>query len=247
MRPDEHARMFAFEDHYWWFVGRQAVLRELLDQHLPPAVSRRILDVGCGSGATMKMLLRYGVTYGLDPFPSAIRLSRSRGLERLLLGDAARLPFESESFDLVTALDVFEHIADDQAAIGEAKRVLAPGGRLLLTVPAYGFLWSQHDEALDHYRRYLAAEVGAKVAGTGLVIDRLTYCITFLLPAAVLMRLGERVLKRGGEPKTALIELPRPLNRLCLATVELEAKLLRHFDLPCGVSVVCLAHRPGGD
>ncbi|MCC7492594.1 MAG: class I SAM-dependent methyltransferase [Fimbriimonadaceae bacterium] len=247
MRPTEHARMFAFEDHYWWFVGRQAILASLLDQHLTPAdlAHRRIVDVGCGSGATLRLLQRYGQAVGVDPFRSALTLSQSRGLPCLVQADATRLPLAAGSVHLATALDVLEHIADDRAAAAEVARMLRPGGQFLLTVPAYQFLWSQHDEALDHFRRYTARQVRALVEGAGLRVQRLGYCISLLLPAAVALRLGQRLRRRSpSEPHCALIELPPLLNRLCLATLQAEAWLLRHVELPAGVSVVCLAQRP---
>jgi len=235
--------MFEFEDHYWWFVGRQAVIRSLLNCHLRPVPHRTILDVGCGSGATLKVLEEYGYTIGLDPYASAIELSKKRGLSRLVVGDATRLPYDDETFDLVTALDVVEHINDDQGALREFHRVLAPDAQLLVTVPAYQWLWSQHDIALDHFRRYTAGMLRQRIEAAGFAIERLTYCISLLLPAAVAVRLKERLLKPKHGPQAALIELPGPLNRMCLATVQLEASLLRYINLPAGVSVVCLARR----
>lgn len=235
--------MFEFEDHYWWFVGRQAVIRALLDRHLRKVPERTILDVGCGSGATLQVLEDYGYTIGLDPYPSAIALSKRRGLTHLVVGDATQLPYDKQTFDLVTALDVVEHIADDEAALREFHRVLAPDGQLLVTVPAYQWLWSQHDVALDHFRRYTAGLLRQRVEAAGFAIERLTYCISLLLPAAAALRLSERLRKPKHGPQAALIELPRPLNRLCLATVQLEASLLRYINLPAGVSVVCLARR----
>ncbi|NUQ02030.1 MAG: class I SAM-dependent methyltransferase, partial [Armatimonadetes bacterium] len=237
MRPDEHQRMHAFEDHYWWFVGRKRIIATLLNSHLPPAAHRRLLDVGCGSGATLQTLLQFGDAYGLDPFASAISLSQARGLNHLIRGDAVRLPFEAGSFEVVTALDVIEHIADDSAAVHEMVRVLAPEGSLLLAVPAYQFLWSQHDIALSHYRRYTATGLRRLVEGAGLKVVRLTYCITFLLPFAIALRLGERLLPRRADPHCALIELPPSLNRACLRTLEWEAALLSRISLPAGVSV----------
>lgn len=235
--------MYEFEDHYWWFVGRQAIVRALLDVHLEPRDSRRLLDIGCGSGATLRVLSEYGHSYGLDPAPLALKLCRERGLERLVTGDATQLPFEPDSLDLVTALDVLEHIEDDLAAAREVHRVLRPGGQFLLTVPAYQFLWSDHDRVLDHHRRYTTGQVGQLLRNAGFAVQRLTYCITFLLAPAIFIRLGERFRPRRTEPHCALVELPRPLNRFCLATLELEAKLLQRINLPCGVSLLAMAKR----
>lgn len=243
MRSDEHQRMFDFEDHYWWFVGRQAVIRAMLRRHLPSG-ARRILDVGCGTGGTLAVVAESGRAVGLDPFPDALALCRRRGLRELVAGDATRLPFPAAAFDLVTAFDVFEHIADDRAALAEAARVVRPGGLLLLTVPAYQWLWSDHDVVLEHHRRYTRAEVGERLRAAGFEPVRLGYCITFLLPLAAVLRLVQRLRRRPHPPRCGLIELPGPLNRFCLATLQLEARLLRRLDLPCGVSVLALARRP---
>jgi len=244
VREDELQRMYELEDTYWWFVGRKAIISRLLRFLLPSRHRRRILDVGCGSGATMLVLRQFGWVVGLDPSPAALSLSRSRGHTTLLQGDALRLPVRDESFDLVTALDVVEHLPDDLGVLREFYRVLTPEeGMLLLTVPAYQFLWSEHDEALNHLRRYTAGELRKRVTAAGFTIRRLSYAITFLLPLAVIFRLAQRLVKRQRRPRTALIELPAPLNSLFTGTLFLEAFLLPWLDFPGGVSVVCVAEK----
>lgn len=244
MRADEHQRMFEFEDHYWWFVGRQAIIRAIARRYLAPGEPRRILDLGCGTGGTLAVVSEFGRAVGLDPFPDALAYCRRRGLRELVAADATRLPFAEAGFDLVTSFDVFEHIADDGAAFAEAARMLRPGGLLLLTVPAYRWLWSDHDIVLEHHRRYARHEVAERLRSAGLEPLRLSYCITFLLPLAAALRLLQRLRRRPHPPACGLIELPRPLNRLCLATLQLEARLLPHLNLPCGVSVLALARKP---
>lgn len=248
MRTAEHLRMAEFEEHYWWFVGRRIILASLLDQHLPshgtPERPRRILDVGCGSGGVMRMLQRYGQTVGLDPAAPPLGIAQRRGQRLLVQGDGLRLPFADESFDLVSALDVIEHMADDSAALAGIHRVLAPGGHLLVTVPAYEFLWSQHDVALSHYRRYTSTQVQTRLLQAGFKVERLTYAISALLPAVIGVRLLDRIRRRPEqEAQSGLIELPPWLNRLCLATLEAEAAVLRCCNLPVGVSVVALAQK----
>lgn len=251
MRAAEHLRMAHFEDHYWWFLGRKRILAALLDRHLAPAPprGRRILDLGCGSGGVLSLLDAYGRTVGLEPFGEPLRIARSRGHRRLVRADALAVPLADGAFDLITALDVLEHLPDDGAAAAEINRLLAPGGQLLLAVPAYRFLWSEHDIALDHYRRYVAPDVRALVEGAGLRVERLSYAITFLLPVVMALRLGQRLLRRrGAEPRPAtsgLMELPPLLNRACQATLDIEAALLRAIDLPAGVSVLCVARKMG--
>lgn len=245
MRPDEHIRMAHFEDHYWWFVGRRILLGALLDKHLPPNPRRRILDVGCGSGGVMTLLSRYGDTVGLDPYRTPLGLARGRGFTRLVRGDGVHLPFADGSFDVITALDVLEHIPDHRAAAAEIARLLRPGGVFVAAVPAYQFLWSEHDDALSHCRRYVAGSLRGLLEGAGLTVSRMTYAISLLLPVVMALRLAERVLpRRHSAPQSGLMELPPALNRLCLATLELEARLVPRLDLRAGVSVLALATKP---
>ena len=245
MRPDEHIRMAHFEDHYWWFVGRRSLLGALLDRHLPPNPQRRILDVGCGSGGVMTLFSRYGTTVGLDPYRTPLGLARGRGMTRLVRGDGVHLPFADGSFDLITALDVLEHIDDHAAAAAEIRRLLRPGGIFVAAVPAYQFLWSEHDDALSHCRRYVAGSLRRLLEGAGLSVNRMTYAISMLLPVVMALRLSEHIVpRRHAEPQTGLMELPPLLNRFCLATLELEALLVPYIDLPAGVSVLAVASRP---
>jgi len=242
MRADEHRRLYEFEDKYWWFLGRKVILAEMLRSVWPEGL-RRILDVGCGAGATMLALREFGPVVGLDAAALALEFCRERGHPALVQGLAEALPFSAGQFDLITSLDVLEHLDDDVGALAEIHRLLPEGGRLLLAVPAYQFLWSEHDEALSHRRRYTAPEVRSKLERVGFTIERLSYAITLLFPVVLALRLGQRFLKRRREPRTALMELPGPLNRLCYRSLVWEAGWLRRWNLPVGVSVLCLARR----
>jgi SAM-dependent methyltransferase len=235
--------MYECEDRYWWFLGRKVILAEVLRALLPPGRSRRVLDVGCGSGATLVVLQEFGPVMGLDPAWLALQFCRERGLRDLLQGEASFLPLQAGRVDLLTLLDVLEHIPDDHAALRELHRVLAPDGWLLLAVPAYQFLWSEHDEALSHCRRYTAPELRAKVEEAGFTVVRLSYAITALFPLAVVFRLAQRLLKRRREPKTALIEPPGLINRFFYRTLVWEARWLRFRNLPCGLTVLCAARK----
>lgn len=243
MRADELQRMYECEDTYWWFRGRKMILAEMLRLLLPPNQARRILDVGCGSGATLLVLREFGQVIGLDAAALALHFCRRRGVHELVQGQANLLPIQADSLDLVTLLDVLEHLFDDRAALREMHRVLAPGGWLFLAVPAYRFLWSEHDEALSHWRRYTAGELRAKVEAVGFTIGRLSYAITILLPLAAAFRLVQRLTWPKNEPKTALIEPPGPINLLFYRTLVWEACWLRRHDLPCGLTVLCAAQK----
>ncbi len=249
MRPQEHEKMYELEDTYWWFVGRRDILRTIL-RPLARGGKLRILDVGCGTGANLVLLSQYGAVTGADAYPAALEFCRRRGFSDLRLCPVEQLDFPDESFDLVTAIELLEHLEDDVRGLRECFRVLRPGGRMLITVPAYQFLWSEHDEALDHYRRYSRRQLAQRLRQAGFAIERMTFCITFLLPLIVAFRLAQRAVRavapKRGESKTALIQLPAPINRFFVWLLRIEAVLLRAINLPCGVTLVCVARKPAG-
>lgn len=247
MRPSELRKLFRLEDTYWWFVARRELVRELLLKYratLP--ASLRILDIGCGGGAALAVFSQLGRAIGLDRSEEALRLSRSRGQFPLICGNADCLPLADASADVVTALDVLEHVRDHAAAVTEMARVCKPGGITVITVPAYRSLWSEHDEALDHYRRYRAGEVRRLVEQAGLRVLKLSYCITALLPVIFAFRTAQKLFgpPNRGRPKTALRPLPRLPNRMLIGLLRLETAWLLRMPLPFGVSVVCAAQKP---
>jgi SAM-dependent methyltransferase len=240
--------MYELEDTYWWFLARHRLVGLFLDRYAPSSGGgkRRILDVGCGTGATLSVLGRYGDAWGLDISEQALAACRERGHRQLQQGSAEALPFPDDAFDIVTCLDLLEHV-DDERALGEIERVMAPGGVLLITVPAYRILWSEHDEALAHKRRYRAAELRRRVEAAGLRVVKLTYVIAFLFLPILVFRLLQRLKPRTNEqPKTAHILLPRALNSLLIRLLNLESRVARCVGLPFGVSVVCVARKGGG-
>jgi len=262
VRPTEIAKMFELEDTYWWFVGRRELIRELLlrygcagrdpsaalraGRNVAPTEEGRvtILDVGCGTGATLKAIADLGMTIGVDRSPEALRLCRRRGQRDLVLAEAESLPVISGSADVVLSLDLLEHIEDDTAACREFARVLRPGGLLLVTVPAQPWLWSEHDEALDHLRRYRARRFRRILLDVGLAVERLSPVITTLLLPIAGLRLAQRLLPRKkGAPETAFIIPPPAINWVLTTLLRLERVWLRRFSLPVGVSLFAVARR----
>jgi SAM-dependent methyltransferase len=240
----ELAKMFDLEDTYWWFVARRELVRDLLLRHRRKGSDDRILDVGCGTGATLKMIDDLGAVIGIDASREALRFCRARGLHRLAQASACALPAATGSADVVLALDLLEHIEDDRGAVGEFARVLRPGGLLIATVPALPQLWSEHDEALGHVRRYRAAALRRTLRSQGFRIERLSHLITGLLVPIAVLRLLQRLLpRRRGDPQTAFILPPRPVNRLLTSLLRAENLWLSRFDLPVGVSLVVIASR----
>jgi SAM-dependent methyltransferase len=248
MRREFYAEYFQTEDRHWWFLGRREIFLRLLDRYLGPAPenpARRVLDVGCGTGTMVRHLSRYGRAEGIDADSEAIRFCRERGIERVRHVASLPLPFDEDTFVLVTALDVLEHIDDDAAMLAEIHRVLSPGGKLLVSVPAYRFLWGPQDVISEHKRRYVARELEARLAGAGFELQRLSYFNTFLFPPIAAIRLLRISRIRKHELRSDF-ELTKPgrINALLARLFALEAPLLERLDLPFGVSILGLAFKP---
>jgi SAM-dependent methyltransferase len=192
----------------------------------------------------MELLEDFGVPVGIDASSQALAFCRRRGVRLLVRSDAQCLALATSSVDAVVALDLFEHLAQDDQAMRECWRVCKPGGIVVLTVPAYRFLWSEHDEALHHLRRYRLREIEGMLRAAGFEDTRLSYAIVAALVPVAMFRTLQKLLKRGGRPKTSLIELPSPLNQALIWSLRAEAWLLRHIRFPLGVSVVGSARKP---
>jgi ubiquinone/menaquinone biosynthesis C-methylase UbiE len=247
MNHEEYERMYRFEDTYWWFVARRRLIVSLLETYSPADGSQKVLDIGCGTGAMLDMLQPFGTVVGADFAPQALSFCRARGDYPLARADVRRLPFADNSFDAVTAMDVIEHIDDDKAASAEIFRVLRPGGRLFVTVPAYAFLWSEHDEALHHYRRYTAPHLKDVFQRVGFHVDHLSYTVSSLFPPIAAYRFLSALLpkKRGNNEKKAdLVPVSERVNAALLALCDWETRLVRRTALPFGVTVVSVAEKP---
>jgi SAM-dependent methyltransferase len=237
-----YRQLYELEDGHWWFRGRRAVLWSLLRRAGLPD-SPRILDAGCGTGRNLAEFGRLGSAHGVDPSPQAIAFCRSRGLADVAEGSIESLPFPDASFDLLLATDVLEHVPHDDAALAELRRVAAPGARLLVTVPAYQWLWSQHDESHHHLRRYTAGRLRTQVVPAGWRPAVESYFNTALLPPiAVVRTLARRRSPRNGRTDYQLTG--GALNRALELPLRGEAALIaRGARLPAGVSIgmVCEA------
>jgi len=245
MNPAEYARMHALEDWYWWFVARRTAAAQFLRDYAPPERPLHILDAGCGTGGMLDFLGQWpdAEVTGVDFSPEALRFSKERGHPRLAGADLMLLPFRSGAFDVVTALDVIEHVPDDGRALSEISRVLRPGGILVASVPAYQFLWGPHDEALHHHRRYVSKEFAALMHSSGLRVEKQTYLLSALFPLAAVARLATR----GRKPESAEAGVPRVpgfINQALIHFQAAELALARHASLPFGLSVLIVARKP---
>jgi SAM-dependent methyltransferase len=247
MNIAEYAEMYKLETFYWWFVARRDLLEWFVKEIVKEFDHPAMLDVGCGTGINFSVLSRYGETFSTDTSEEALRFSKSRGTTGLVRSDLESLPFGASTIDVITALDVLEHVDKDLFAMDELFRVIKKNGVLVITVPAYGFLWSEHDEALHHRRRYAASELRNKLTNAGFEVERITYYITFLFFPILFMRFAQSLSKKSIHAKTSHVILPGWLNSLLIGILALERLLLRWMNFPFGVSIVCLARKPIGE
>jgi SAM-dependent methyltransferase len=245
MEHQLYENTYLSEQSHWWFVGRRTLVLDQLDQLFAGHDDLQILDVGCGTGLNMEYLDRYGDVTGVDLSPVSLSFCRERGREKVVLAPVENLPFEDDFFDLVTALDVMEHLDDDDAGFREIYRVLKPGGRAVVLVPAYRFLWSLQDEVSNHKRRYVASHLSAVILRAGLLVDRLTYANTFLFPVIFGGRLVLKVLRRlDGSIQNENALHPGWSNGILRRIFEAEAPVLRRMRFPFGVSILAVARKP---
>ena len=257
MQQHTYSIMYQLEGTHWWFVGRRRIIesflkplcRTLIAENAlatalvdsPPARAVKILDIGCGTGANLEMLSRFGDAQGVDVSVDALAFCRERGLDNVRQGEAERLPWKDGSFDLVTGLDVVEHLDDDAAGLREMRRVLRPGGYAFVFVPAFMFLWGVQDDISHHRRRYTLKSLQQAVREAGFEIERATYAnISFFLPV-LLGRLLMRLTRiRPASDNNINIQA---LNGLYGRIFGAESSILRLVNLPFGVSAICLARR----
>ena len=244
MQAHTYAIMREVEDRHWWYVGRRRIIASWVESVCREIGKRRprILDVGCGTGANLQMLAEFGVAEGVDVSAEALDFCRARGLGKVRQGAAESLPYDDAQFDLVTGLDVVEHLDDDVAGLREMRRVLRPGGRALLFVPAFMFLWGVQDDISHHRRRYTLAELKERLGTAGLTVERASYAnITFFGPI-LLGRFMMRV--TGLRPASENNINIGALNGLLGRVLGAESWWLRKLSFPFGVSAICVARRP---
>lgn len=246
MEAAEYDLLYAIELTYWWHVGKRDLVVRILRHWLRPDRPLALLDMGCGTGAHLLALSQFGPAAGCDVSPEAVAYCHTRGLAGVVVQtDPDRLPFPDASFDLVTALDVIEHIDDDVAMLREIGRVLKPGGAVFITTPAHKILWSVHDESVHHKRRYSRGELHAKLRQAGYVPERSTYFNGFLLPLIVPVRwLRDKLTRSKGPTSDFNLELHPLLNRLFLFIFTAEWWIIRWVPLPLGLTITSLGRKP---
>jgi SAM-dependent methyltransferase len=237
------------ERTHFWFVGRRRIFFHMLDRELAGRGPLQILDVGCGAGGMLQALARYGRVKGVDTSAELVEFCRGRGFDDVVLGDACDLPADDRSVDLVTLFDTIEHIPDDDRALRECRRVLAPDGRVFISTPAYQFLYANNDRVAHHERRYSARGLRRRLVGAGLDPVKVTYFNTLLFPVilpAVLVKKAQERMSNPGD-RTNLSHAMHPLmNRALAATMGSERHVLARTTFPFGHSIIAIARAREG-
>jgi len=244
MEENYYPDYYQLEEKHWYFVGRRRIIFSLLEQIYPKgSENRKIIDIGCGTGIMQGYLAKYGNVSGIDNEDIALDYCRERGFTTVSKGDICCLEIPDATYDLVTAFDIVEHVADDHRAVSELARIVKPGGRILVTVPAFSWLWSNHDLINQHQRRYHRKSVEKLMAGAGLEIQKLTYFNSFFFPLIVSIRWWQKFFAPHAHQHDLV--LPPPLlNSLLAYFFGSESIFLRYFNFPLGVSLLCLAQKP---
>lgn len=247
MQPREYDIMYDLETTYWWHTGMMAIM----DQILSPTFGlvSKLLDIGCGTGAKMKILSRHAEVWGIDMHPRAIELCKQRGLANVQIGDATALPFADETFTHAICCEVLQNLPDDAAGIKDAFRVLKPGGYYYVSEQAYPLLRSQHDISQGAVRRYTRRRLRTLLETAGFEVERITSANTTLFPLMAAVRLTSKALHPPSKvmpeaSRSDLKPLPGPVNSLLRSVLEAERALIGKVNLPYGLTIITLARKP---
>lgn len=238
-------KMNRLEQEHWWFVSRRSIIETVLQSQVKSLGSHsKILDAGCGTGGNLQLLSSLGCdVIGLEMEPEAAEIARTKSGKTVYIGSLPdQIPFADESFDLIVLLDVLEHIDDDIGVLSSLSAKLKPGGNLLITVPAFSFLWCNHDEAHHHKRRYRLNELVGKMRQCHLYPKYASYFNTWLFPVIALVRITQKRL--GFFKKPDDLSMPSPyFNNLLMSVMSSERHILKHGKLPFGVSIMAIAQK----
>jgi SAM-dependent methyltransferase len=245
--PALERQLLVAEEHHYWFRARRRIVDDVL-RALPLPPEPALLDAGCGGGRNLVELARIGSVSAIEPSAPAYEKARARNIGRVLQARIEEMPFPDRSFDVVTCLDVIEHVRDDAAGLATLRRVTRPGGFLVVTVPAYGWLWSEHDRVNHHFRRYDRRSLERVATGAGWRPVRWSYFNSLLLPAAAAYRAIERmgVRRLSRTSSRVLTATPRWLDRVLGWPLAVEARLMRAgIRIPAGLSLLAVFEAPG--
>ena len=247
MNPEQYIRYYNLEDGYWWFKGMRNIFLGQIERIFNGRKDLKILDIGCGTGRTMSEMRKFGYCVGMDMEPAALESCKNRNMYNLVCAQADKLPFESDSFDLVTLFSVIEHVEDDSMLVSEVYRVCKSGGLAMFSTSAFNFLWSGNDIVSRHKRRYSKKQM-LRLINKHFDIQKITYTNFFLFPIVCLGVIFSNIKRRqSGHARDGFYKVPGFLNRLLALILKLESIIIIKHSLPLGVSLLCVAKKAGKD
>lgn len=246
LHPRKYDLLYRFEDHHWWFVGMRRIQRSLVPEPYTPRHHDgfRLLDAGCGTGGRLAAFPDSGLCVGIDLSWNALAYASKRALPCLIQAPIHRLPFRSDSFDVVLSFDVINLLDDDASAVKELKRVCKANGVVFISLPAFNFLGGTHSEAVGMVRRYTRRSLRQLLVQAGFDVERVTYTNCLLFPAVFLARLWSLVFPTRDQQATGGFDFrhdPPVVQNLLRTILVFESMLLRWIDLPLGSSVAARA------
>jgi SAM-dependent methyltransferase len=241
MRDEMYDQHYAVQKDHWWFVVKEKIVMDVIERFCPRSSDRHILDAGCGPGLMLEGLKGLGHIYGMDFSDKAVQYSRGKKIGDIRQGDLPNhFPFTNLKFDLILALDLIEHIDEDVESLRVLRNALKPNGKLIITVPAFPFLWSKHDDMNQHKRRYTRVELTKKLELASLRIEQITYYNTFLFLPVLFIRAVQRIFKI--ESYSDLKVPSTRINNALKFVFGLERGLLKRGGrFPFGVSLMSVA------
>jgi len=241
MKSTAYSEMASVENHHWWFVARRAIIKSQLKK-LNLGKNCNVLEVGVGTGGNLELLSNFGCVKGFDMSLEALTFARNKTQNRFEITQGhcpEKIPSFNQTFDLICMFDVLEHVEKDTETLKALKNILKKNGKLIVTVPAYNWLWSEHDNHLHHKRRYTRKRLEVDAKSAGWDVESSTYFNTILFPIIAIIRRSERIFKKG---KFANADLPHKyINKILTFVFRSEKYLLKLIRLPFGVSIyACL-------
>lgn len=243
MEKAYESKRHRLEANYWLFKAKRDIVSKLV-QALNDKTDSRILDVGCAGGYLMRFLekMGFGEISGIDISDSAVAICKKKGVKNVMTADCTKTSFKNSMFDIVTAIDILEHVKDEKAALNEWRRILKKNGRLIVFAPAFTFLWSQHDEICHHYRRYSRSTLINTLKKVNFTIERSSYWNFSLFFPASLIKIFQRIFLKNHK-SDQLYELNPLVNKLLIYLLKFENLLLKRLDFPVGLSVFVIARK----
>ncbi|MHA1343261.1 MAG: class I SAM-dependent methyltransferase [Promethearchaeota archaeon] len=244
MEPEFEKKYHSLEKELWWFVSRRNIIVRIVKKYKR---NIKILEIGCASGQLISKLKRYNYksVIGIDISKEAIKQCKNRNIENIICMDGSKLGFKNNEFDLIIASDILEHIYDDLHALNEWKRVLNKGGELILFVPAFNFLWSDHDILNKHFRRYNRRRLQILVEKCELKMIRISFWNFFLFFPIAIARWLKRIIKIKSDGD--LFKINKFANIFFVIILMVENTYCKFFNLPLGLSLFIIARKQNLD